>query len=126
MDRQKDNALSCVGANSIRRQWVIHSLTTALPNVPSDSSDSETNGQRLNRKKTRTRDMRKIERNISFKEYQNYREQAGVYPALKGLVINSSSLSDIDEEKEKDSGSAARFKYNYVEDNKERTQKLRH
>ena len=64
--------------------------------------------------------MRKIERNLSFKEYQNYREEAGVYPALKGLVINSSSLSDIDEEKEKDSGSAARFKYNHVDDNKEK------
>ena len=64
--------------------------------------------------------MKKIERNLSFKTYQNYREEGGVYPALKGLVINSSSFHDIDEEKKKDSGSAARFKYNHVDDNKEK------
>jgi hypothetical protein len=64
--------------------------------------------------------MKKIERNISFKEYQNYREESGVFPSLKGLVINSSSLSDFDEEKEKDPGSGARFKYNHVENNKEK------
>tara|TARA_S200002703_G_C3793894_1_gene245090 strand:+ start:1171 stop:2154 length:984 start_codon:yes stop_codon:yes gene_type:complete len=63
--------------------------------------------------------MNKIERGLPFKHYQNYRHDDKRLPGLHGLVINSSSLSDIDEEK-KDSGSAARFKWNHILDNREK------
>ena len=57
--------------------------------------------------------MNKIERGLPFKQYQNFRYEDSRYPGLKGFVINSSSLSDIDEEK-KDSGSPARFHWNQI------------
>ena len=57
--------------------------------------------------------MNKIERGLPFKQYQNYRNTDSRLPGLNGLVINSSSLSDIDDDK-KDSGSAARFYKNHV------------
>ena len=57
--------------------------------------------------------MNKIERGLPFKQYQNYRNTDSRLPNLNGLVINSSSLSDIDDDK-KDAGSAARFYYNHV------------
>lgn len=63
--------------------------------------------------------MNKIERGLPFKHYQNYRNDDSRYPGLKGLVINSSCLSDIDDDK-KDAGSPARFKWNHILDKGEK------
>ena len=63
--------------------------------------------------------MNKIERGLPFKQYQDYKQKYDDLDGLNGFVINSSSLSDIDEEK-KDSGSAARFKWNHILDNREK------
>ena len=56
--------------------------------------------------------LEQIKNGMPSKQYQDYKQKYDDLDGLNGFVINSSSLSDIDEEK-KDSGSAARFKWNH-------------